>query len=98
MSRIGTAEVTRLAALARIELTPEEVATFTVELEQIREFVEQLDGVKLDDTPPTDQVTGLQNVTRPDEVKPSEQSREALLANAPQQQDGYIKVRRTLHG
>ena len=98
MSKIGITEVERLAKLARIELTPTEAESLTIELEQIREFVGQLGEVDLGSTLPTDQVTGLQNVTRSDVVQASDQTRQQLLANAPSQQDGFIKVHRTLHG
>jgi len=96
MSKIGTQETERLARLARIGLTAEETAKFTVELGDIVEFVEQLQSAKAASVEPTDQVAGLENVMRPDEVQPAAQSREQLLANVPEQQDGYIKVKRVL--
>ena len=67
------------------------------ELGQIVEFVEQLSAVDVDGVEPTDQVTGLVDVWREDEVRPS-MPREQLLANAPAQKDGYIKVKRVLNG
>lgn len=94
MSKIGTEEVERLARLARIGLTPEETERFAVELGQIVSFVEQLQSVDISDARPTDQVTGLVNVLRDDEVRPAAQSREELLKNAPAQENGYIKVAR----
>jgi aspartyl-tRNA(Asn)/glutamyl-tRNA(Gln) amidotransferase subunit C len=69
----------------------------SAELGQIVSFVEQLQAVDVDDVAPTDQVTGLVDVWREDEVRPS-LSREALLANAPAQKDGYIMVKRVLNG
>lgn len=95
MSKIGIDEVKRLAALAKIGLTDEEAAQMSVELGQIVEFVEQLQKVDVKGVETTDQVTGLKDVWREDEVKPS-MPREQLLANAPEQQDGYIKVRRVM--
>lgn len=96
MSKIGTDEVKRLAALAKISLSPEEAASMSIELGQIVEFVEQLRSVDTTGVEPTDQVTGLVDVWRPDEIKPSSLSRDELLKNAPMQQDGYVKVRRVL--
>jgi aspartyl-tRNA(Asn)/glutamyl-tRNA(Gln) amidotransferase subunit C len=95
MSKIGIDEVKRLAMLAKIGLTDEEASSLSAELGQIVEFVEQLQKVDVEGVEPTDQVTGLVDVFRPDEVKPS-MSREELLKNAPDQQDGYIKVKRVL--
>ena|SRR5258708_902587 len=97
MSKIGVDEVKRIAKLARIGLSDEETAKMSVELGNILEFVEQLQAVDVTSTPPTDQVTGLQDVWREDEVRPSPK-RADLLANAPAQKDGYIVVKRVLGG
>jgi aspartyl-tRNA(Asn)/glutamyl-tRNA(Gln) amidotransferase subunit C len=97
MSKIGVTEVQRVAKLARIGLSDEEAARMSAELGQIVGFVEQLQAVDIEGVPPTDQVTGLVDVWREDEVKPG-LSREALLANAPEQKDGYIVVKRVLNG
>jgi aspartyl-tRNA(Asn)/glutamyl-tRNA(Gln) amidotransferase subunit C len=97
MSKIGTTEVERIARLARIGLSPDETAKMSVELGSIVEFVEQLQQVDVKGVEPTDQVTGLIDVWREDEVKPYP-SREALLKNAPAQKDGYIVVKRVLNG
>jgi len=95
MSHIGVTEVERVAKLARIGLSPEEASQLSIELGQIVGFVEQLAEVDVEGVLPTDQVTGLVDVWREDEVKPS-LSREELLANAPAQQDGYIVVKRVI--
>jgi aspartyl-tRNA(Asn)/glutamyl-tRNA(Gln) amidotransferase subunit C len=97
MSKIGVTEVERVAKLARIGLSAEEAAQLSVELGQIVGFVEQLSAVDVDGVAPTDQVTGLVDVWREDVVVPS-LPREALLANAPEQKDGYIVVKRVLNG
>jgi aspartyl-tRNA(Asn)/glutamyl-tRNA(Gln) amidotransferase subunit C len=97
MSKLGTTEIERIARLARIGLTPEEVSAMAIELGQIVEFVEQLQAVNVDGIEPTDQVTGLVDVWRADEVRPS-LPRQELLANAPASQDGYIVVKRVLNG
>ena len=97
MSKIGTDEVERIAKLARIGLSPEEVAKMSVELGNILEFVEQLQKVDIEGVAPTDQVTGLEDVWREDVVVKG-LSREQLLANAPEQKDGYIVVKRVLNG
>lgn len=97
MSKIGVTEVERVAKLARIGLSAETAAQLSVELGQIVGFVEQLAAVDIEGVPPTDQVTGLVDVWREDVVRPS-LPREALLANAPAQKDGYIVVKRVLNG
>lgn len=97
MSKIGITEVQRVAKLARIGLSEEEAAKMSVELGQIVGFVEQLQAVDVEGVAPTDQVTGLVDVWREDTVTPS-MTREELLANAPEQKDGYIVVKRVLNG
>jgi aspartyl-tRNA(Asn)/glutamyl-tRNA(Gln) amidotransferase subunit C len=97
MSKIGIAEVERVAALAHIGLSPEETAEMAAQIGQIVGFVEQLQGVDVAGVAPTDQVNGLVDVTRVDEVRPG-LSREAALANAPAQKDGYFMVKRVLNG
>jgi aspartyl-tRNA(Asn)/glutamyl-tRNA(Gln) amidotransferase subunit C len=97
MSKISVAEVERVAKLARIGLSSSEAEKMSAELGEIVGFVEQLSEVNVDRVLPTDQVTGLVDVWREDVIKPS-LSRTALLANAPQQENGYIVVKRVLNG
>jgi aspartyl-tRNA(Asn)/glutamyl-tRNA(Gln) amidotransferase subunit C len=97
MSKISIEEVARIAKLARIGLSADETAAMAEEIGRILTFVDQLQKVDISDTPPTDQVTGLEDVWREDVVEPSP-PREQLLANAPVQKDGYIVVKRVLNG
>jgi aspartyl-tRNA(Asn)/glutamyl-tRNA(Gln) amidotransferase subunit C len=96
MSKITAKEVRRIAALANIGLSEVEVTAMAGELDRIVQFVEQLQSVDTAGVPPTDQVTGLVDVFRPDEVR-REFTREELLAGAPAQQDGFFKVKRVLN-
>ncbi len=97
MSKISVEEVERIARLARIGLNEHEAEAMTEEIGRILTFVGQLQKVDISDTPPTDQVTGLEDVWREDEVRPG-LSREQLLAGAPAHKDGYILVKRVLNG
>jgi aspartyl-tRNA(Asn)/glutamyl-tRNA(Gln) amidotransferase subunit C len=62
------------------------------QLSNILEHFEMLQELDVSDVPPTAQVTDLLNVMRADELRPS-LPREAVLANAPDQQDGMFRVR-----
>jgi aspartyl-tRNA(Asn)/glutamyl-tRNA(Gln) amidotransferase subunit C len=95
MSKITPDEVRRIASLANIGLKESEIKDLAAELDQIVDFVEQLQKVKTENIEPTNQVTGLVDVWRADEIRKG-LSREELLANAPEQQDGYIRVKRVL--
>lgn len=61
-------EVQHIAKLAKLHLTDAEVEKFTGQLGSILDFFAQLQEVKTDHTEETSQVTGLENVTRLDQV------------------------------
>ncbi len=96
MSKITVDDVKKLAKLSRIALTEEEITKYQSELASIIEYVKMLDAIDTDGVTPTAQVTGLENVTRKDEVDTAGLSTEELLANAPDQIAQYIKVKRVL--
>ena len=62
-------EVQKIAHLAKLRLTDDEVDMFSNQLGNILTFVEQLSEVDTDNVPETSQVTGLENVTQDDEVE-----------------------------
>lgn len=95
MPSINSDEIRRLAALANIGLNDDQVNAFASEIDEIIGFVEKLSNVNTDEIETTDQVTGLVDVWRDDEVKPS-LDYEAIKLNAPGWEDGHFKVRRVL--
>lgn len=96
MAQITRDDVLKLASLSKIKLSDEEIDKFVVELDAIVKYVEQIDSVDIGGLDPTDQVTGLSNITRPDEVIDYEATPEALLKNAPAVEKNQIKVKRIL--
>jgi aspartyl-tRNA(Asn)/glutamyl-tRNA(Gln) amidotransferase subunit C len=96
MAKLQKSDVLKLARLSRLHLDNSEVEKFQNEIEAILGYVEQLQSVDLNDIPATNQVTGLENVMRVDEVKDYGVTPEELLKNAPATQGGLIKVRRVL--
>lgn len=96
MAKLTRDEVLKLAKLAHLELTETEVLKFQGEISDILNYVEQLQSVKVDGDEPTYQVTGLNNVTRPDEVTDYGVSQEELLKNLPARDKNYIKVKKIL--
>ena len=68
MADLTNDDVLKLAKLSKLELTDEQLEKFRVEMESIVEYVEQLQAVDVSGLKPTDQVTGLTNVMRSDEV------------------------------
>lgn len=96
MTQITKDDVLKLAKLSNIKLSQDEVDKFVIELDAIVKYVEQIDSVETDDLKPTDQVTGLQNVMRQDEVVDYGISQEQLLKNLPNREKNYIKAKRVL--
>jgi aspartyl-tRNA(Asn)/glutamyl-tRNA(Gln) amidotransferase subunit C len=59
-------------------------------------YVKQLDEVDISSVEPTSQVTGLKNVYVEDQKRKCDIPREELLSNAPEKEDGFIKVKPVL--
>jgi aspartyl-tRNA(Asn)/glutamyl-tRNA(Gln) amidotransferase subunit C len=94
MSKLTREDVLKLARLARLDLTDEEVERFSGELSGILQYIEQLQGVDVSGLEPTTQVSGLTNVMRKDEVHDYGYAPKELLKNAPAVQNDHIKVKR----
>lgn len=96
MSKLTDDDIRHLAMLSKISVTDDEVELFRVQLEEILDYVEQLNQVDTTNVQPTSQVTGLINVNRKDEDRSDEMDRDKLLDQTPAKQDGQIKVRRVI--
>jgi len=62
-------EITKIATLAKIELTNDEATLFGEQLSNILDLFEEIDDIKLDDVEETSQITGISSVALADEVK-----------------------------
>lgn len=96
MAKLTRDDVLKLAQLARLELSEAEVEEYRSELSEILQYVEQLAAVDVTGLKPTNQVTGLTNVTREDTIRDYGYGTAELLKNVPQTQDGQIKVKRMI--
>lgn len=92
---LTTTDVARLAALARIALSPDEAAKLAPQLDVILDAVAQVTEVAGDDVPPMSHALPLTNVFRADKVRPSLPA-EAVLAAAPAVEDDRFRVPRIL--
>lgn len=88
-------DVEHVARLARLELTAEEKETFRQQLSAILEYAHLLQQIDLSAVPPTATVLPMRNVMREDQVRPS-LSRDLVVVNAPDSQEGYFRVRAVL--
>ena len=93
--KITLAEVEHVARLARLALGADEKDRMRSQLDAILGYVEQLRRVDTAGVEPTAHVLPLVNVMRDDEVRPSYPA-DAMLANAPDVQDGQFRVPRIL--
>ena len=88
-------EVLHVAQLARVRLSEGDVVRFQEQLSQILDQFDLLSRIPTDDVPPTTHAFALDRVMAADEVLPS-LPREAVLQNAPLEQDGLLRVRAVL--
>lgn len=91
MSRISTDEVKHVANLARLAVSEEEVQKFTKQLDAIITYAEQLNELDTENVEPTSHVLDMKNVMREDKAAEG-LPQEEVLRNAPEHQDGQIKV------
>ena len=84
-------EVEHIAMLARLELTDEQKTRYREQLEAILDHVAKLQELDTQDVPPTASVSVGQMPLRADESRPG-LSPQALLENAPQQDDGQFQI------
>lgn len=96
MSKLTREDILKLARLARLQLTDDEVDEYAGELSVILRYVEQLSDVDVTGLLPTNQVTGLVNVTREDEIKSYGYDPMELRKNLPAIENDQIKVKRMI--
>lgn len=96
MAKLTRDDVLKLANLAQLELDEEEVDRFQKEIQEILQYVEQLNSVDVKDLKPTNQVTDLSDVMRADEEIKYKLDKDTLFKNVPELQDNLIKVKRVL--
>ena len=88
---ISEEQVRHVASLARLGLTDEQIASLGVELNDILHQIDRISSLDLEGIEPTAHAVAVTNVTRPDVIKPC-LSREDVLLNAPEQQDGAFLI------
>ncbi len=96
MGKLSRDDVLRLANLARLQLTEAEIDGYVDELSKILQYVEMLQTVDVSGLRPTNQVTGLTNVTRADEIVDYGYGVSNLLKNVPAVENDHIKVKRMI--
>jgi aspartyl-tRNA(Asn)/glutamyl-tRNA(Gln) amidotransferase subunit C len=85
-------DINHVAKLANLTLSDEEKVKFEKQLSETAQYVKELEKVDTNNFDPISQVTGLENITRADETKPSLTQEEALK-NSKSTYKGFFKVK-----
>lgn len=93
--KITKEDVLKIAGIAQLSLTDDEVGAFTKDLEKMLAFANELNEIAGIDEDIQEEEPTLYNVFRKDEVHPS-MAKEALLANAPKAKNGCFFVPQTV--
>ena len=98
---ITTADVEKIAELARLELTREETESFTNQLSSIITYIDKLNELDTSSVAPMSHcstATGHAESPRRDDIVDSSLGAEVATENAPDHEGGYFKVPRVIGG
>ena len=91
MSSLSRDDVAKLAALARIEMSEEELVSLSSQFGVILDAVARVQEVNLDGVIATSHPQPIQNIFREDQVRPS-LTPEQALSGAPAQEEQRFRV------
>ena len=92
---ISIRDVEHVASLARLSFTEEEIRKLASELNEILNYMEQLNSLDTENVAPLSHVIELGNVFRDDALRPG-LDREEALKNAPAQTGKFFSVPRVI--
>ena len=91
LMKLTREEVQRVAMLARLRLTPEDEDRLTEQLSNILQYVGKLNQLDTSGIEPFIHAVDIANPMREDTIT-NEPSADALLANAPEQENHFFQV------
>lgn len=83
--------VERIAELARLRFSDEELEAFALQFQRIVEFISVIESLQLEEVEPLVQVVPVENAFRDDVPQPS-LPREEVLRNAPKHNGVFFRV------
>lgn len=87
-------DIEKLGELAKIDIKPEEAERFKRDFDSILGYINQIESVDVSDVNP---VFTQKNITRTDDGEEMSGSHtDRLMQQAPETQDGFIKVKKIL--
>ena len=93
--RLSADEVRQIAALARISMNDEEIEIMRGQMVNILNNIDVLNNVDTDGVDPPGHSVDVRSVMREDQSRESLEPEDVLL-NAPNSEDGFIRVRSVL--
>lgn len=94
-NRVDDATIEYVGILAKLELSGEEREAAKRDMSRMLDYVDKLNELDTEGVEPMSHLFPVHNVFREDEVINAD-SREQILANAPEQKEGAFKVPRTI--
>lgn len=85
-------EVKHIAKLAKINVAEDKLEQYAQELSNILDFFNDLQEVNTDDVPETSQVTGLENVSRPDIIQMSAIEKDLIECTPHTVEDNMVRI------
>jgi aspartyl-tRNA(Asn)/glutamyl-tRNA(Gln) amidotransferase subunit C len=89
-------EVQHIAKLARIHVSPEDIKKFQKELGEVLEYFEIIKDIDVNNVVPMTHSVLLENIKREDIAKSKSRPGKELIDMAPEQENGYLKVKSIL--
>ncbi len=93
--QVSKEEILHIAKLANIKIVDEEIDKYILNLEDILNFAYIVNNAPIDGLSQTIGANDNYNIFRKDEIKEFE-NKQALLQNAPSQEDGMFKIPKVL--
>ncbi|MBI4037736.1 Asp-tRNA(Asn)/Glu-tRNA(Gln) amidotransferase subunit GatC [Candidatus Curtissbacteria bacterium] len=84
-------DINHVSKLANLNLTKEEKEKFEKQLSSVLTYISQLNEIETEGVEPIGHITGMVNVLREDEPRPSLSQEDSLL-NASKKQNGFFQV------
>ncbi len=92
--KLTQADITNIAALARLDLSEAEKQMHADQLSVVLDYMEMLNEVDTEGVEETCQVTGLENVTRQDEIiECDSDTRKKIISQFPDKKEDLLKVK-----
>lgn len=88
---ISKEQIMHIAALARLDITPQETVMFAEQIDKILGYIDLLNQVNTEGVIPTSHAVPLTNVMREDQ-ETGHLDQETAFINAPAKEDGFFLV------